>query len=73
MMWYRVSNSAKGVSWPGADCPKITFNRSGGQWRWELTYFATVDAKINWPEDFSTSRPISSELGHDAGRCALEG
>ena len=73
MKWYRPSSSVKGVSWPGLDCPKIIFNLSGGQWRWELTYFAIVDAKINCPDDFSTSCRMSSKLGHDAGRCALEG
>jgi hypothetical protein len=72
MRWYKLSSSAKGVSRPGLDCPKINFNLSGGQWRCELTYFATVDAKINCPEDFSTNRPISSQLGHDAGMCDLE-
>jgi len=73
MRQYRPSSSAKGVSSLGLDCPKIIFNLSGGQWQWELTYFVTVDANINWPEEFFTSHQISSELGHDTGRCALEG
>ena len=73
MRWYRPSSSsAKGVCWPGLDFPKIIFNLSGGQWRWEFTYFATVDAKIKWPEDFSTGPRISCRLGHNGGRWTVE-
>ena len=67
---YNASSSPKGISraWRGGRIPSTTFRRSAGWWRIDETYFTTVDAYMNWPEDFLTSRSITSMEGHESSR-----
>jgi len=69
MCKYRASSSANGrsVSDEGGFSPRTISSRSTGLCHSEEMYLATIEAKINFPDDFRTNCPRISLLGHACG------
>ena len=69
MYKYRASSSANGrsLSDEGGFSPSIISSRSTGLCRSEEMYLATVEGKINFPDDFRTNCSRISLLGHACG------